>query len=320
MAANGNKYLEWFLSNFIQLNANKDITIAERHNVFLKFDGAVTNNAAYLNKQLISWTTFMNLGINIHDYIRGHIDQGYYIQFQVDEYYIPTSWRYGKQHNIHDIFVYGYDNEKKLYNTLGYSRQIIFEESTCSYEQFEAGFKNNYLDKKENFWADRIYFYQYNDSDSYKFNVKLVKNSLIEYLSGVNSFETLNRFYEQDLGVVYGIDVFDKILEHILIVKANENSQIKGREAILDNRIFRFLKEHKKIMMMRIKYIHEHITDAKELLMEYKKAEILAEKAHNLAIKYSISQNTNILDMLYDYVEQLKDIDQTVLKKLILKI
>ena len=73
-------------------------------------------------------------------------------------------------------------------------------------------------------------------------------------------------------------------------------------------------------MMMRIKYIHEHITDAKELLMEYKEAEILAEKAHNLAIKYSISQNTNLLDMLYDYMEQLKDIDQTVLKKLILKI
>lgn len=320
LAANGNKYLEWFLSNFIQLNANRDITIAKRHNVFLKFDGAVTNNAAYLNKQLISWTTFMNLGIDIHEYIKGHIDQGYYMQFQVDEYYMPTSWRYKEQHNIHDIFVYGYDDEKELYNVLGYNRQIIFEENTCPYKQFEAGFKNNYLDKKENFWADRIYFYQYNDDDNYRFNVKLVKNSLIEYLCGVNSFETLNRFYEQDPGVVYGINVFDKILEHISIVKENEASQIKRKEAILDNRIFRFLKEHKKIMMMRMEYIHGHITDVKELLMEYKEAEGLAEKSHNLAVRYSVSPNTNLLDVLYDCMERLKEIDQTVLAKLIIKL
>lgn len=320
LAANGDKYLGWFMSNFIQVNANKDITNVKRHNVFLKFDGAVTNNAAYLNKQLISWTTFMNLGIDIHNYIKRHIDQGYYIQFQVDEYYTPNSWRYEDKHNIHDMFVYGYDDEKELYNVLCYNRQLIFEENTCPYKQFEAAFKNNYLDKKENFWADRIYFYQYNENDHYSFNTKLVKNSLVEYLCSMNSFETLNRFYNQDLGLVYGIDVFDKILEHLSIVKEIEATQTKRGEPILDPRIFRFLKEHKKIMMMRMEYINEHITDVKELIMEYKEAERIAEKSHNVAIKYMISPNTNLLDMLYVYVEQLKKIDQIVLAKLVVKL
>lgn len=320
LAANGNKYLEWFLSNFIQVNANRDITIAERHNVFLKFDGAVTNNAAYLNKQLISWSTFINLGIDIHDYIKGHIDQGYYIQFQVDEYYIPTQWRYGKHHNIHDMFIYGYDDEKELYNVLGYNKDLIFVESTCPYNNFEDGFKNNYLDKNENFWADRIYFYQYNDHDHYSFNTKLVKSSLIEYLCGVNSFEALNRFYDQDRGVVYGIDVFDKILEHISTAKEKPELDIKNGETTLDPRIFRFLKEHKKIMMMRLKYIHENITNVKELILEYKEAEVLSEKSHNLSIKYIVAPNVKLLDVLYNYIEKLKDIDQIVLEKLIVKL
>ncbi len=320
LAANGDNYLEWFLSNFIQLNANKDITIEDRHNVFLKFDGAVTNNAAYLNKQLISWTTFMNLNIDIHDYIKGHIDQGYYIQFQVDEYYIPTTWRYEKEHRVHDLFIYGYDDEKEQYNILGYNRQIIFEEGTCPYKNFEAAFKNNFLDKIDNFWADRIYFYQYNENDYYRFNTTLVKNSLIEYLCGINSYETFNRFYEQDLGVVYGINVFDKILEHIEIVKAKEKLEIKRGEEILDLRIFRLLKEHKKIMMMRIKYIDEHITEVKELLIEYREAENLAEKSHNLAIKYTVHPNTDLLDILYENVRRMKEIDKSVLAKLVVKL
>lgn len=318
LPAHGNDYLEWFLSNYIQLNANKDIV--KENNVFLEFYGPQALKSPFLNKQNILWSAFTNLGINVHDYVKLHIDQEYYIYCQVDEYYIPNRQAYQAYHFIHDLFVYGYNDIDRIYYILGYNKDFIFSESTCSYNDFEKGFRNNFMDKTKFVWSDKIRVFQYNNTYKYHFNLELVKHLLTEYLSGQNSYETLNRFDEPRYDRVYGIDVFDKVLEHLTIVKENSLSVNKSKEIYLDNRIFRLIMEHKKIMMMRMKYINEHFMDISDLLSSYKQVEEIAGKNHGISIKFRNNENVVLLDKLKENIKLIVTLDREVLQALVEKI
>jgi hypothetical protein len=101
IAAYGNEYMPWIFSNYIQLNANKNLL--EKQEVFLEFYGSQGSQGfycPYLNIQKILWSSFVNLGIDIDTYIKKHIDQDYYMYFQVDEFYVPNRVSYGKLHVV----------------------------------------------------------------------------------------------------------------------------------------------------------------------------------------------------------------------------
>jgi hypothetical protein len=38
----------------------------------------------------------------------------------IDEYYIPERTRYKRDHFKHDLLVYGYDDENKMFTVIGY--------------------------------------------------------------------------------------------------------------------------------------------------------------------------------------------------------
>ncbi len=318
MKAYGDDYLKWVLSNYIQINAFKDIL--KRQDVFLEFYGPQGFTAAFLNTQLVLWSVFTQLNIDINDYIMKHIDQNYYLYFQVDEFFIHNRRAYQKQHYIHDLLVYGYDEEKQIYNVVGYNNDFIYIESTITFEEFKQAFLNNNIDKDKNYWADRIFMFQYKKNSKYEFNLDLVKHLLKEYLNSENSYERYNRFDNPTKEKVYGIEVYNKVLEHLDYAKHDIKCFKHLPEGHLDNRLFRLIMEHKQLMAMRLEYINKNIVDISDLVKEYGDVVKISHNSILLSIKYEITQNKKTLDHLIEDVKMIQEQDCKLLNQLLSKI
>lgn len=313
LLAHGNKHMEWFLSNYIQLSANKDIF--DDNNVFLEYDGLPSLYSPFIKKQQFFWSHFMNMGFNLHDFICKNLNQNNYFFCQADEYYIPDRLNYKKAHFIHDLLIYGYDENKKLYFTAGYDSGFMYKRGQCTYKEFEEAFLNNTWDKLEAPWTDKIRLYQYDDHAAYRFNLDLVKRSLEDYLSAENIFNKYSRFKERYTSKVFGVGIYKVILDHINIVKYNLESRDKRDDIYLDNRVFRLLLEHKSIMLLRMDYLN-HLFNMDDLIYRYKEVNELAEKAHVLAIKFKILQNVPTLKKIEDRIIKMREIEEPVLQEL----
>lgn len=317
MKAHGDEYLKWVLSNYIQLNAFKDII--KRQDVFLEFYGPQGFTAPFLNTQLVLWSAFTNLEININDYIIKHIEQEYYLYFQVDEYYIHNRKAYKNQHYIHDLLIYGYDEEEEIYNVVGYNQDFIYRESTVTFKEFQEAFCNNNIDKEENYWADRIFMFKYKDSN-YEFNIDLIKHLLTEYLNSKNTYERYNRFNNPTREKVYGLETYNKVLEHLDYAKRDIKCFKHLPEGHIDNRMFRLIMEHKQLMLMRLEYINKNITDISNIIKEYTLVVKIAQNSILLSIKYEITHSKKILDSLIENIKMIQEKDNILLNDLLKKI
>ncbi|WP_167957228.1 BtrH N-terminal domain-containing protein [Anaerosporobacter faecicola] len=317
LSAHGDTYFEWLISNYIQLNANKDIIKAK--SVFLEFYGPQAWESPFLYKQIILRSTFVESGLKIHDFIKFYIDQGYYIYCEADDYYIPDRLPYQNLHLVHDMFVYGYDDIERVYYILGYNNKFTYAQSTCSYTTFEKAFYSESMNDVVNTWADNIRLLKYKPYQ-YKFNMKLVKHLLSEYLSGQNSYETYNRFDEPRCDRVYGIEVYDKVLQHLTLVEENNKSDNKKKDIYLDNHIFRLLMEHKKLMMMRMEFINNRFVDISNLINAYKQVEQIASKSHGIAIKYWSNESLVYIEKLKQNITLIKKLECNILKDLLEKL
>ncbi len=110
--------------------------------------------------------------------------------------------------------IYGYDNDKKIYNVIGYNDEFIYDTSIITYEEFKNAFISNDVDKEENPWADQILMLKYNHNAEYTFNLQLVKDSIADYLDSKNHYESTNPFKNPSTNKVYGISTINKLMEY----------------------------------------------------------------------------------------------------------
>ncbi len=66
------------------------------------------------------------------------INDGKYVECCVDEYYIPNREAYGAYHFIHNLLIYGYDDDKKIFYTAGYDESGKYTADTLSYKIFRT--------------------------------------------------------------------------------------------------------------------------------------------------------------------------------------
>lgn len=311
LEANGNDYLPWLLSNYIQVDCFKDV----KKDLFLVFHGPLGNGCPYLKVQEILWSNLTKFNLDLELFIKREIEEGYYLYFQVDDFYRSNSIFFNKSHVIHDLLIYGYDDEINCYNYIAYDNDRLFGEDVIEYQMFEKAFYNNNLDKDENAWADKILLYKYNPKGEYKFNLDLVKHSIREYLLGINSFEIYNRFQNKNKDKAYGIEVFQVLKEYINYIDQNISEK---RE--IDLRTLRIIKEKNEIMIERLKYINKKIINIKDIIKRYNNINELTNKCFSLGIEYNISFNKDVLDNIYRSLFEIKEQEESVLQDLLTKL
>ncbi|MGG4094491.1 hypothetical protein [Paenibacillus lautus] len=296
-------YLDWFLSNYIQLWYRHDMKIMDFYMPALK------DNCPLLYTQRIN-RDFVNTSIN-KDTVEFFIDSiktGYYISVVLDEYYIPPSRSYNKRHHPHETLIYGFDTEKETFNVADFYMNRKYQYETISFNEL----RNSYSAVTDSMdYLGAIYFHKIGNSNNYTFNINLVHVMTRHYLKGENSSKFFSKYETAKTnGWEFGYNIYPYIFEHIKLLENNEKANV---------RMLHVLQDHKKCMEMRIKflleksYIKNHAYDFINLSSNLtRKALIL----RNLGIKNNIKCSKKIIQ---EMKETLKDI-QLMEKELLINL
>jgi hypothetical protein len=152
-------------------------------------------------------------------FVNEKVDQGYYINIAVDEYYLPGKIKYKTSHFIHHMLVYGYDNAGKKIKAVGFDSNNVFDALTFDYEDFTQAYEQGKLIYTESApWASRTavqMFYSNGFDRPYPFNPKKVVKQLHDYLYSEGDDTVI---YYWALGkecITYGFKIYDLFLKHL---------------------------------------------------------------------------------------------------------
>ncbi len=126
--------------------------------------------------------------------IENQINDDQYIYLCVNEKYIPNRTHYCKKNYLHDIYIYGYDNDNKIFLTAGYNLSGHFSQQKIPYESVFLAQKNKLL---------KNVFFSFSIINNFNYdlvNIKKVKRQIYRHFFSINIF--------------YGIKIYDWTIKH----------------------------------------------------------------------------------------------------------
>lgn len=281
------QYVKWLNMNYLQLFFNEN----DSNEVYLDYytfprkgiDASYNQVCHFIDTEHIEYIKIKEkTNFNIHSYIENAIKDDYYLCISLDEYYVPNRSAYNKFFYEHYNLLFGFDDDKREYNLMGYDNNGKIVNNTISYDVLE-----NAIGEKI------IMRYRFTvNSYMFQFNVEYLKEILSEFLEGKNSSIRYANIMTTKVGD-YGIKVFDNFL----------NGEIGFQLFQKDKRISYLFYEHALLNRDRLDYlIKEKLVRENEIINLRNKAnEMLkiAEIVKNLVIKNMFKpQRNSILEML----------------------
>ncbi len=100
--------------------------------------GSIYPGIPWLNTHSIDNYILTDCNININQVITHSLMRDNYMVCHLDEFYVPSRPSYQKEHYFHENMIYGFDNNKKEYDILGYDHKgVFFNSSKISFDAFE---------------------------------------------------------------------------------------------------------------------------------------------------------------------------------------
>jgi hypothetical protein len=291
---NDDKAIPWYFNNFIQLEGPKFNDNGMRIDFYTSLLWKTCPWIYYqrISRELVSvgWT-------NIIEFVKNAIDLGFYAYFNVNTYFISAYSSYKKYHGMHDIFVYGYDNNR-LYVADNF-KNGKYSYETIIYNELEEGYYNINLTcggslKGETDWLNGIELISFRHKYGYSFNVELVKDDLVDYLFSRNSRKKY--WVKSDLywkeKCIYGIEVYNVIKNYV--------SEVIQGKLDYDLRPFHVLYEHKHVMLSRINYMVDngYLDNSVYIYDNYGEIVNKCKVIESLWLKAQITGNKNTLVFL----------------------
>ena len=300
----GHQYYHWLFSNFIQIGggAAKTISIPLVYNTYTYKAYDIYPINPFVTTILEKRNAPELYGFSLWDYIVLNIKIGRYMQFTIDEYFIPGTRAFNIRHYDHENLVYGYDDSEKNIYLINY-----FNGKPCllkvSYENFAKAFEASEYE------FICIYEY-YNNKVEYKMNIERICSMLQYYLTSKGYNDIGLGVCSEPLNVVYGIEIYDDFIK-----------DYKSLDRILyDKTISYVIHEHKKIMQERLKYLKDSkvVTEneIKEIIISVNKLVRLSNQMMNIVIKNELKYDSNIYEKVTNYMKSMKEIEMDAYKKL----
>lgn len=201
------------------------------------------------------------------------INQGFYIYLEINEMYIPKRDAYLNYEYIHDLLIYGYDENG--YYSIAYNNDWRYSTQIIAYKNL----KDAYFDKS-NKKPFKILIFK--PKKCYKINNKLALKKFIKYFEAKSSNT--------------GIQVNQQMFEYMHL-KMSINS-------IIDIRYFKVYKEHKMILFEYASAFYNNDKIIEILKQNYE----ISKKIFNCAIKYNLTKEDNIGNKIkYDFLKIYKN-------------
>ncbi|MDB5055542.1 MAG: hypothetical protein JWM44_3592 [Bacilli bacterium] len=318
------KYLDWFYSHYIQLTTH----LPGKH--FFTFYTPLYQWYEYMLQ--CPFLTYQKLETAIVDkypngilqFIMDRIDQDGYVQLYVNEYFLSGKRAYKSFHFPHEILLYGYNKAESKLNIVGFNERTMFGQYEIDFAEFLEAYDHCHRDE---LYEDHIpfkkyvYVFHYNRQYEYPFDLKLVIQSLKEYLSGHNSSNTFRALRPPTRAAAgrdvfsYGMD-FYKLFTHYLQYNIGELNET------MDLRLTHTNWEHKKVMLERIRYMGEKniLKQAESYYLAFEKVEQKALVARNACVKYRIKPNKQLLQSILDDYLQIEHGERQILQEMVVEL
>ncbi|RJE89659.1 hypothetical protein D3P07_05320 [Paenibacillus sp. 1011MAR3C5] len=306
----------WIYTHYNQLYISKDyMEFGEYRLDFFPNLMVLFGNVPWLQYRQTNKGTLANLNIDIHAFLQCHLDEGYYCSTYVDEYYIPNSISNGVHHFSHDLMVFGYDLNRKIYNIAIFDKNRQFSFQEVSFENFDLAYYNDEGQKGISL-CRKVELREYGGSrfgaqlGRYDLELQTMLDSMSDYLHSVNTSKRL-RFHYQSIEGYYGLDIYTGLQEYFrLLAEGSLN---------LDVRPLHILWEHKKMMTARIRYLQEQgaLGEESAALEGYTRLEGEAMVLRNMLLKYFYSRNNGTLGDIANRLGPMQAAEKQVLSALV---
>ncbi|MEK8205408.1 hypothetical protein NST41_07425 [Paenibacillus sp. FSL L8-0696] len=257
-----------------------------------------------LNKEIIESEN----KTNIVECMKALIRDGYYLFMVLEQYYIPGSYGFGKYSYPHDVMLYGFnENEKVFYIADNLSGKYRF--SKCSFSQFESAYFS--LEKRKDRLDSKICLLRKKSNSHEKFDLLRVVDTLHGYWKSASPEIRSSNWSKSFSGCVKGLEVYNNLKEYIALLTHDE--------AIFDIRPFHALWEHKKIMVMRIQFMIDngYIIKSDKILENYKMIEKKSLSHRNLFIKYNFTKDIAIINRIIEGIDEIVVLENELIPSLL---
>ncbi|AEY67383.1 hypothetical protein [Clostridium sp. BNL1100] len=285
----------WFFSNYIQLEYRRQ---SKELNFFTYI---ICGNSVFipiLDYKILDLEFIFKNKIDIIEFIKNSIENGYYVTTYTDEFFIPERTAYKNDHFRHDIMIYGFDLNKKIFNVIGYNDKNDYATSSVEFSDFEKAYLNSI--NKQN---DLILF-KPKDNRSYEpsftFDIENVKSLLYDYVFSQNSSHRLRTIGNPKEDFTYGIEVYNELMDCY-------RWAIDIDKEVCDIRQPHLLYEHKKTMADRIHYLvaKKYLKREYDFASTYTELKIISLKIRNMIIKYNIVNDKSLINRSIEILQNM---------------
>lgn len=284
--------IPWLMSNFIQLIFKKDFSKFQYYDIDWMFVGeGIFNiyNYGFPEEFLIN---------NLNDiilHIKIMIDYNCFAIGLFDEYFIPNRRAYKQYHFIHDYMLYGYDMDKQTFNIIGYNDKRKYKPTEISFKEYFNAIKEK-NDKK--YW---IAFFSINKENKYEFDLLKFKLFIDDYLNSIDSSG-----YYKEIDYITGFKSCQYLIKYIDSITQN-----------IDMRYICLFCEHKKNMLLRIKYLLENkYINNDNIFNDYSLLIPLTDNLKEICIKFNITQKNKLTEIIKSKIDEINTKEFVVLNQL----
>lgn len=201
--------------------------------------GLYWKNCPFIHYQRMDRTIINRKWASFSEFVIDYIDEGMYVYLLANHYYLPPSSWYLENYCVHDLFISGYDLNKKVcyvsdnfLNGKYSTHEVKFEDLNRAYSSLRA----------EDDWLYGVEAVKYRDSRVHWFDSVMIRNKLTKYINSSNlALEMRHPGEYWKTGYLFGMSVYDKLLDHITWLEQQQTNT-------KDIRPFHVLYEHKIVL------------------------------------------------------------------------
>lgn len=229
------------------------------------------------------------------EYWQSLLDDGIYIQANLNEQYIPGKWAYNVEKYYHDSLIIGYNDEKQTFTLFARLADQNMHIIDVSYSDVQRSFIER---------GSWYLLFEYTPNEV-KLDIPLIRQELSHYLYSSQSSNFVR-------GTRYGIKALEYLCEYL-------TRQHKHSEK-MDYRLTRGLTEQKALMCNMCKYLNANGYGLSEdILTLCKEAADAAQKIHLLALKSyaNVKSNHNLGERIKKQFDILLDCEREYIPMLL---
>lgn len=296
----------WLVNNYIQLvsylgKERKNEIYGSFYEEMKFYHLPIQATSPYIYTEIVNRYTNNIDGDSVICYVKNMINNNYYIEIFVDNYYIKVSDAFKTYHKKHPILIYGYSDDEQLFYVADFFKGP-FSCEKIEYREFLESYIND--DETEFPFLHQCFrmfrYHQY----PYKIDIELIKIYVNDYLECKDTFKRhLHLFEFRDMQMFYGLNYYEATKIHLNSIRTN-----------IDHRLFQVFVDHKTLMKFRIDYLSKNDYIKNEHYNVLKKAvEELHHRAltlRNKVLKFNISHRELLMDNIIVSINDLKILDE----------